>query len=97
MEKKLKVYTNKTARPPDKSVYWNIIFFISHPKHSVGTQKNRLNETVPLSTQNTGSNKWVRKQLKVYENKISLSGSMNSNTKRMVWVLKRTVSMRRSP
>ena len=56
MGKKLKVYTNKTARPPDKSVYWNIISFISHPKHGVGTQKNRLNETVPLSTQNTCSN-----------------------------------------
>ena len=37
------------------------------------------------------------KKKKVYANKISLSGSMNSNTKHMVWVLKRTVSMRRSP
>ena len=42
------------ARPPDKRVYWKIIFFISHPKHMyMGTQKNRLNETVLLSTQNT--------------------------------------------
>ena len=48
MGKKLKVYTNKTARPPDKSVYWNIIFFIFHPKHGVGTQKNRLNRDRPL-------------------------------------------------
>ena len=40
-------------RPPDKSAYWKIIFFISHPKHFVGTQKNRLNETVLLTTQNT--------------------------------------------
>ena len=47
----------------------------------MGTQKNRLNETVPLSTQNACSNRWVRKQLKVYANKISLSGSMNSYTK----------------
>ena len=39
------------TRPPDKSTNWKIIFFISHPKH-VGTQKNRLNETVLLSTQN---------------------------------------------
>ena len=30
----------------------NLIFFISQPKHVVGTQKNRLNETVLLSTQN---------------------------------------------
>ena len=42
------------ARPPDKSAYQTIIFFISHPKHMyVGTQKNCLNETVLLSTQNT--------------------------------------------
>ena len=39
-------------RPPDKSAYWKIIFLISEPKHVVGTQKNRLNETVLLSTQN---------------------------------------------
>ena len=45
-----------TLRPPDRSVYWKIIFFVSHPKHMsyvVCTQKNRLNETVLLSTQNT--------------------------------------------
>ena len=42
------------ARPPDKSVYRKIIYFISHPKHMyVGTQKNHLNETVLLSTLNT--------------------------------------------
>ena len=34
----------------------NIIFFISSKTYGVGTQKNRLNETVPLSTQNTYSN-----------------------------------------
>ena len=28
------------SRSPDKSAYWIIIFFISHPKHVVGTQKN---------------------------------------------------------
>ena len=39
-------------RPQDKSVYWKISFFISHLKHVVGTKKNRLNETVLLSTQN---------------------------------------------
>ena len=38
---------------PDKSAYRKTIFFISHPKHVVGTQKNCLNETVLLSTQNT--------------------------------------------
>ena len=25
----------RIAWPPDKSAYWNIIFFISHPKHMV--------------------------------------------------------------
>ena len=45
----------------------------------MGTQKNRLNKTVLLSTQNTCLNKWVRKQLKVYANKISLSGPMLIN------------------
>ena len=32
-------------RPPDKSAYCKTIFFIPHPKHVVGTQKNRLNES----------------------------------------------------
>ena len=43
-------------RPPDKSVHWKAIFsiFILIQKTSaVGTQKNRLNETVPLSSLNT--------------------------------------------
>ena len=40
-------------RPPDKSVYWKTIIFIYHESktYAVGTQKNRLNETVLLSTQ----------------------------------------------
>ena len=41
-----------TVRPPDKSVP-KIIFLISQSKHVVGTQMNRLNETVLLSTLNT--------------------------------------------
>ena len=45
--------TNK-YKPPDKSVYWKTILFISHPKtYLVGSQKNPLNEMVLLSTQNT--------------------------------------------
>ena len=41
----------------------NIIFLVSHSKriYVVGTQKNRLNETVLLSTQNIRLNKWIRK------------------------------------
>ena len=36
--------------PIVKSAYQNINFLISQPKHVVGTQKNRLNETVLLHT-----------------------------------------------
>ena len=33
-------------RPPDKIEYWKIIFFISHPKHTLWVLKRtRLNET----------------------------------------------------
>ena len=46
-------YTIVYCRPPDKSAYCKTIFFISHPKHVVGIQKNCLIETVLLSTQNT--------------------------------------------
>ena len=42
----------------------------------MGTQKNRLNETVLLTTQNTCLNWWTRKYLQLYTHKISLSGSM---------------------
>ena len=42
----------------------------------MGTQKNHLNETVLLSTQNICSNLWVRKKSKFYAIKMSLSGSM---------------------
>ena len=45
------------CRPPDKSVFLKIIFLM----YVVGTQKNRLNVTVLLSTQNTCLNLWVRK------------------------------------
>ena len=45
---------NKTiVRPPDKNTYLKINFLIFQPKHVVGTQKNRLNEMVLLSSHNT--------------------------------------------
>ena len=51
--------------PPDKRVSQKIIFLISqHKTYGVGTQKNRLNETFLLSTQNSENtclNWWVRK------------------------------------
>ena len=42
-------------RPPDKSAIVELFFFYFSPKtYVVGTQKNGLNETVLLSTQNPG-------------------------------------------
>ena len=39
-------------RPPDKSAYWGNYFrYFSSKTYVVDTQKNRLNETVLLSTQ----------------------------------------------
>ena len=48
--KHLHPYMVRANRPPDKSAYWKTFFFIAHPKHVVGTQKKRLNETVLSST-----------------------------------------------
>ena len=39
-------------RPKDKKVQWKIIFLFLNQTYDVGTQKNCLNETVLLSTQN---------------------------------------------
>ena len=38
-KKIIKSLANKTARPPDKSAYWNIIFFISHFPLSIKLKK----------------------------------------------------------
>ena len=38
--------------PPDTSALLKVHFLMAQPKHVMGTQKNRLNETVLLSTQN---------------------------------------------
>ena len=43
----------------------------------VGTQKNRLNETVLLSTQNTCLNEWIRKESQFYAQKFCLTGPMS--------------------
>ena len=40
------------SRPPDKSAYLKIIFLLTKT-YVVDTQKNRLNDVVLLSTQNT--------------------------------------------
>ena len=36
---RLEVFYNAQPRPPDKSVYWKIIYFISHPKHMLWVLK----------------------------------------------------------
>ena len=42
------------------------VFLFLDQTYVVGTQKNRLNETVLLSTQNICSSLWIRKYLKFY-------------------------------
>ena len=54
----------------------NHFFYFSTKTYVVGTQKNRLNETVLLSTQNTCLNLWVRKYKQCYAWKVSLYGFM---------------------
>ena len=68
------------SRPLVKSAYQNINFLISQPKHVVGTQKNRLNETVLMITQNICSNRWIRKYLQFNDRRlcvVSLSKNIN--------------------
>ena len=48
----------------------NIFIYFSTKTYVVGTQKNRLNERVLLSTQNICYNWWVRKYLQFYAQKI---------------------------
>ena len=59
--------------PSDNSVIENYNFHFSTKTYVVGTQKNRLNETVLLSTQNTCFNWLVRKYLQFCARKVSLS------------------------
>ena len=54
LSKTCKVYTDISNRHPDKSAYLKTIFsYFSTKTYVVGTQKNRLNEMVHLSIQNT--------------------------------------------
>ena len=48
-------------------------FYFSTKTYVVGTQKNRLDETVLLSTQNICKKLWVRKYLHFYAEKNCLS------------------------
>ena len=51
----------------------NQFSYFSTKTYVVGTQKNRLIETVLLSNQNISSNLWVRKYLHFYTQKLCLS------------------------
>ena len=55
----------------------NYFSYFSTKTYVVGPQKNRHNETVLLSTQNTCLNGWVRKKFQFKGQKHSLSGPMN--------------------
>ena len=54
----------------------NYFLYFSSKTYVVCTQKNRLNETILLSTQIKCLNWWVRKSLQFYAHTISLSGPM---------------------
>ena len=129
------VYTQASRR---ECILENYFLHFSPKAYVVGTQKNHLNETVLLSTQNICLKIWVRKYLQFYAEKFCLSKPMYtvnlcafvvtrlqnqvfsrqcphaslysglqirecnwktiffiSHPKHIVWVLKRTVSMRR--
>ena len=45
----------------------------------MGTQKNRLNETILLSTQNIDSRCWISNYLQFYAQKLCLSKPMDMN------------------
>ena len=46
-----KLFDSPFYRPPDKNAYLKLFFlFLNQKEKCVGTQKNRLNETVLLST-----------------------------------------------
>ena len=46
-------YSDFKDRPPDRSVYGKLFSLFLIQTYVMGTQKNRLNETVLLSTENT--------------------------------------------
>ena len=55
----------------------NYFSYFSTKTYVVGTQKNRLNETVLLGTHNIYLNCWVRKYLQFYTKKNCMSGPMD--------------------
>ena len=67
-------------------------FHSSTETYVVGTQKNRLSETVLLSTHNTCLDLPIRKYWQFYEKKISLSESISQHDEKHVLFKARAVS-----
>ena len=67
------VLLTHSGRPLVKSAYKKK----SAKTYVVGTQKNRLNETILLSTQNISSRCWISNYLQFYARKLCLSKPMD--------------------
>ena len=69
-----RIHSYTMGRPLVKNEYQITLFsYFSTKTYVMGTQKNRLNETVLLSTQNICSSWWIRKYLNFYAQKFCLS------------------------
>ena len=66
---KCTLYFENVNRPPDKCVLENYFLYSSSKTYVVGTQKNRLNEKVLLSTQNICLNRWAKKIITILRSK----------------------------
>ena len=72
------VLLTHSGRPLVKSAYkklrvrTKIISYFSTKTYVVGTQKNRLSETILLSTQNISSRCWISNYLQFYAQKLCL-------------------------
>ena len=65
-----------TAGPQIRVCNEKLFSYFSTKTYVVGTQKNRLNETVLLRTQNTCLNRWIRKKSQFYAENLCLTAPM---------------------
>ena len=68
-----------TSGPQIRVGNWNLFSYFSTKTYVVGTQKNRLDETVLLSTQNTCLNWWITGPMRVLDVKITCLLSITAN------------------
>ena len=71
----------------EECVTEKLFSYFSTKTYVVGTQKNRLNETVLLSTQNICSKLWIKKYLQFYAENFCLSKPVSLTVKFMKRVL----------